>query len=79
MSYSFLLKPFPFPSIDSLRLYLGTSIQCDFDVIQVANLTQSERDIKLFVVNDTGKRILKKKVFPQSSDRFFQKSLKKFT
>ena len=30
-------------------------------LIQVANLTQRERDIKLFVVNDTGKRILPKK------------------
>ena len=30
-------------------------------LIQVANLTQRERDIKLFVVNDTGKHILKKK------------------
>ena len=48
-------------------------------LIQAANLTQREQDIKLFVVNDTGKRILKKKVVPQSSDRFFQKSLKKFT
>ena len=33
-------------------------------LIQVANLTQRERDIKLFVVNDTGKRILQKKGFP---------------
>ena len=32
-------------------------------LIQVANLTQRERDIKLFVVNDTGKRILKKRLF----------------
>ena len=48
-------------------------------LIQVANLTQRERDVKLFVVNHTGKHILKKKVVPQSSDRLFQKSLKKFT
>ena len=32
-------------------------------LIQVANLTQRERDVKLFVVNHTGKHILKKKLF----------------